>query len=499
MTRVVSLWYEEAMQIHASEVSGGSASELRSLWERSAPALLDRFSLFSFLLAFGVLNHIHTVKGFAPSYSNVGTIVLIGAAAALLIRPSNRFLFTTMSVALAVDVFVQMPAVVNHWLAYGVMAASFSVIALVSARHGGHKGDFYSGAILFAAAGTIVTLWALAAFHKLNEGFFDTVYGCASSHANDLTDLIGLGRPIDGGPISALLIALAISTEAAVPIMLVFRRTRSAGIILAFMFHVVMGINGHQTFSGLTFAAYVPFLPATVLDRLIAPTSTNRSAWRTVQLAGVGLVTLGAMLTLAGRNYTFPEYRRGIYLIVAIVIAAAVAKAWRTQKHEPVSALAAEIGRLDLRARRAAIGITTGLVFLLGLNGLAGYLGAKTQLTVSMYSNLEVSTAEHWNHFIVPPQVRFFGSDADLIEVIEIDHPGAAQLIGVRTDQFEIRREVAPLCGADPIVMQYRAGDSREVFSLEDACESSFGENPAFWERKLLTFRPVIDPNSCQW
>lgn len=477
-----------------------------------APRIHEPFALFAFLMAFGVLNHTHTLGALATNYSithpaKIAETVLELAAIALLFRPSSRRLFMVMSGGIAIAVLLKMPSLVNHWLAFGVMTSAYVALGVATLRQPDTEdrrssiaaGSMYLGAV------AIISVWIFAAFHKLNSGFFDAVHSCAVDHGNDLTDLIGLGRPIDGGPVGAFLIIAAIGTEIAVPILLLVRRQRLLGLALAFAFHTVMAINGHQAFSGLALALYVPFLPAGVWSGFDRDDLWERVAFRYIQIAGMALALGGAVTFLLSSEYKLTQageivpalfYLPGSMLIAAVVYRAVKRSGASGADRSTASSM---LSGLDERMRRSITVISVVMVAAFAVNGVMPYLGLKTQLTISMFSNLRVETEERWNHLLVPQAVNVFGSDDDIIQVTSVDSEDLEWLEGRLMHRLEVRRRVSEECGREPIPMTYEVDGAATITELADACDSEFGATPSILQRKVLRFREVLDPNSCQW
>jgi len=471
--------------------------------DRLAPKVNDPFALFSLLFAFGVLNHTHTLGSITANYSNVGVTLFSIAAVALLIWPSSRRLLVAMSAGVAISVLSKMPSVVNHWLAFGVITLAYLAVATITLRESDREGRraILTAGTMYIGAVAIVCVWAVAAFHKLNSGFFDTVYSCALDHTNDLTRLFGLGRPVGGGFIGWLIIIAAIGTEILVPLFLLLRRRRLFGLALAFGFHLVMAVNGHQAFSGLALALYVPFLPNEIWRGFDPTDIWERITYRYIQLAGMFMAALGAALTLMGSNYNLHWRGRMFYIVGSTLVAAIVFRALRrSQAFDSVeSTMSSLLGKLDDGARRAISVIAIVVVAAFAINGLAPYLGIKSQLTISMYSNLRVESDERWNHLLVPEAVRVFGGDDDMIRVVNIADENIDWLEGKILHRFEVRRRLSAACDGTPIALAYSVDGSSIQTTIADACESEFGQKPSLLQRKLLTFREVVEPNECQW
>ena len=450
----------------------------------------SRSHCFPFLLAFGVLNHTHTLGGLGSSFSvtaipaTFGEALLEISAVGLLIWPSSRRLLMTMSVGIAISVLFKMPSVSNHWLALGVLTLAYIALGLATLREPDAQrrrtaiaaGSMYLGAIV------ILSVWFLAAFHKLNSGFFDAVHSCAVDHANDLTDLFGMGRPVDGGLIGVLLIAAAIGAEISIPFLLLIRRRRMLGLVFVFVFHMVMAINGHQAFSGLALALYVPFLPAEIWSGFDRHDLWERVTYRYIQAAGLFMVLAGGVLYLMDSNYKLQWRGRLFYIVGSIMVAVVVYRAFKRAGASGVaqSTVSSMLSGLDQRMRRTITVISMVVIAAFAINGLSPYLGVKTQLTISMYSNLRVESEERWNHFLVPEAVRVFGNDDDVIRVASIGSQDLEWLEGRLMHRFDVRRRISGVRNGEPIGLRYQVdGSTTCTPKLADACDSEFGDAPS--------------------
>jgi len=154
---------------------------------------------------------------------------------------------------------------------------------------------------------------------------------------------------------------------------------------------------------------------------------------------------------------------------------------------------------LDQRTRRTITVIAMAMIAALAINGFSAYLGVKSHLTISMYSNLRVESEERWNHLLVPEAVRVFGNDDDLIRVASIGSEDLDWLEGRLKHRFEVRRRISEECSGVPIQLRYQVDGSTTFIDLTDACDSEFGDAPSLLQRKLVRFRDVVEPNECQW
>jgi hypothetical protein len=127
------------------------------------------------------------------------------------------------------------------------------------------------------------------------------------------------------------------------------------------------------------------------------------------------------------------------------------------------------------------------------LNGLAPYLGLKTEAAFSMYSNLRTE-GPYWNHLLLPSWLRLAGYQSDLVSIEASTAPElrryreqGEQLVGL-----EFERLVRRLCQGqrEPVAIEYTRNGERR--SVTDACETPpRTAHRATWADRLLVFRPV--------
>ena len=88
-------------------------------------------------------------------------------------------------------------------------------------------------------------------------------------------------------------IGSTLTLEAAIPLLLVFRRTPIAGAALENAFHYLLGVNTYHDFSGMILGLYLLFLPSTFAERVVI-------WWKGLRLRGPLTTVAGRMLVPAG-------------------------------------------------------------------------------------------------------------------------------------------------------------------------------------------------------
>lgn len=161
--------------------------------------------------------------------------------------------------------------------------------------------------------------------------------------------------------------------------------------------------------------------------------------------------------------------------------------------------------------RTAAPGYLWLMVGFIAINGLAPYLGLKTETSAAMYSNLR--TEGGTNNHLFMPALRLTGYQDDLVEITQSDHPVLSGLIKrpylkdrhleprkLLITYFELQRIVSET-DYDFSVSNVRDGAAK-TFVQRDGIpsDSALAARQSLLERKLLLFRPVFagDVSYCQ-
>lgn len=163
--------------------------------------------------------------------------------------------------------------------------------------------------------------------------------------------------------------------------------------------------------------------------------------------------------------------------------------------------LALRQGGARLLDLRGLVGVRSPLLALgpalVCVNGLSPYLGAKTETSFSMYSNLRTEGGAT-NHFLVRKPLRLFGYQEDLVTILESSDPKLQWYAdtGHVMTWFEFREHLGR---RRRIAVRFqRSGEPAQTLTRSD-------EDPRLvpwpsWLRKLLFFRPakVEGPVTCE-
>jgi hypothetical protein len=287
---------------------------------------------------------------------------------------------------------------------------------------------------------------------------------------------------------------MTILIEASLPLLLLVRRTRSAGVLLGIGFHLLMAIAGFTPFSGLAMAMIFLFVPDDFprrLQRCIESLPGSRAAIK--QFAAghsyvVGTLMLLWLLSLTSVSYGWIDTASlrsviyGWFPKIFYLYAAGLGLLF-------VGSLCQGDWLCNTRsAFRFARPTYVAMPVLLVFNGLCPYLGLKTESSFTMYSNLQTE-GDQWNHLLLSPAMRLFSYQDDLVQIIDSDHPTLAESAQEQRQwvPFEFRRFIAE---RPQTMVTYEFRGRVYEHHGETTSPLAFG-SPSVALRKLFWFRQV--------
>lgn len=455
------------------------------------------FAIFSFLFAMAVLYHQARLSDWEVLSIHA---LLTLSALFLLVKPSSVRRFVLVAVALFLDWADHMPVVVNHLWVVAVFGAALLIAMAVALARGldwpRDGGELYRrfGPVL---RNVVILVYLFAAVAKMNDGFFDSDVSCAVAMSDDLLDWAPFDLKADWQHAPAIWGTIAI--ELAIPLLLFFPRTRLVGIAIGLPFHVVLALSGHVPFSGFAVAFYSLFLPLDFPERL------DRLRGRFPPLGRASL-RIGS---LARSPLAFPALAL-VWLFCAVVVTEHARGPFdkaTTASFVPYAAIVGGIAALAIldgrpvvqrqRAFRLTHPAWAIVLLLVVANAISPYLGLKTQVSFTMYSNLQTE-GDQWNHSLVPDSVRVFDLQDDLVRIVDSsdERLDEAAKSGTRFVWHDFRRHM--LDHPDESVTYEQDGRRFAVSRAGD--DPRLSEDETFVERKLLQFRdvPTAEDNGCR-
>jgi len=364
----------------------------------------------------------HYLRPNNPYHVGWPDLFLVICAILVLIRPQNcYFLLATASAFILTYLLGLAPSTEsNHWtLQFLVSITLFASFIIATVKRRSPKIDSREWLRLFRPiiCLLVVMLYLFASLHKLNSRYMSEL-GAApqmyraivySEHMAAFAPLL----PTDDAFIG-ILPQLSILIELAIPIMLLFRRSRLLAILIGIVFHAVLSLRSYPpALDVIVFVAavYIPFLPdasidiirATVLDRLRS--SRWYEPFKSVVLPAILLAVI-----FVPPVYSLPKLPSIEWFSFANLLSAF----WAAYVATYVALLAlliyklraAEYGKAPYAIARAQYPLVSVLV-LAFLVGMSPYLGLKTAGAFTMFSQLETE-GDYSNHWFMPLELQIF-------------------------------------------------------------------------------------------
>jgi hypothetical protein len=467
---------------------------------RAAPAHVFHglaFSVFAFALAVGAL--VHEFQSRIPP----GVAVPVAVAAfAVLLRPSSPARLVLLLGLFVVECVVRLPNPVNHQVLVAILGTTLGVWwlwLLVRAPQAARDPAVLYGRIAPFLRVAFVLTWAFAALAKLNSGFTNPVATCA----------VWILESIPAVQVPQVLAPAAIVgtivLELAVPVLLLFHRTRPWAIVLGFGFHAVSALAGHSWFSGFGWAFYALFLPPVVLARGVVVARRALPARVRALVAAASDRPLMALLVL---SVAWVALRYGV---LALPVPYVVARYWYSIALLMCLVWMGFTGWILYRLRahwlhapgpRATLRVRSPIMWVgiaaLVLNAATPYLGVKTRAAYTMFSNLRTEPG-HWNHLVVPESVRVFDwLDGGDVRFLEVDHPGLAALIADREAGHTL------LLGARRLVAEFPDATVRYTLDGAERVAAPVSADPVLGaplppvQDWYAAIRPYAEGGTCQ-
>jgi hypothetical protein len=447
--------------------------------------------LFGVTWPIAVLFHLAGNTRLAPDW---GRAALGVAAIGLLARPRSCRFAVALAAAVLLNVWLEAPLLSNHFLLHGLVA--LTVLGALTVARG--KTSVAMASMSGPLRLLLLVFYAFAAFAKLNTDFFDPAVSCGVFFLEESARSWGLGGLVEGWASVAQrgVAVLVAAIELAIPVLLVVRRTRAVGVVLALVFHFVLALDrSHQffDFSSVLLVLFLLFLPLDGIERahgrleqlgslLDRRWASGRELLRLVALAGAGLVVLVAS---GPGEWPAPPVLRNVGVVVWLLYGAggvgfavtASRGSWKSDR------------RL-FPAGSARVLLVVPVLAL--LNGLTPYVELKTAASWNMYSNLAVVDGES-NHLLIGSGLPLTDAHERLVEVVAADRVGLDFYIGSdwRVPELMLVDHLADRPGA--VVVGVVDGETVRYEGGEAAARP-------MWQRKTQVFRAVDGqgPVSCQ-
>ncbi|MGH8911188.1 MAG: hypothetical protein ACRDVD_01650 [Acidimicrobiia bacterium] len=411
-----------------------------------------------------------------PDFTLLGLLLaLAGILGTALVVAPRSWMLLALGVVVPATVVLEAPVLGNHWLLAGFDSVGYLLTW-------GRWERFEP-----AARVILLGFYVFAAFAKLNTGYFDPATSCGLFYANQALGEVGVGPFSPGSPIGWVAVWGSALVELSVPLLLLIRRTRVIGVLVAIGFHGLLSLDLAQHFYDFTavlLPLFVLFLDDSYSERFESVGERIRPSLRRV-LVGV-VVLVGSVVTMANvlpvselslRFLGDGSFLWWIPYLVLVVWAAAAS--------------------LQPKALNWRLGpVAAALAMLVALNGLTPYLELKTAYGWNMYSNL-VTVDGQSNHLLVRSTWPLRDGHEDLVRVVSSDDPGlqayADEGYLLPWPSFISYTSAHP----DVAVTYERAGSVVEVTRAGEDSRLS-GPIPWWWRWMPLRAVSASTPDQCQ-
>ena len=473
----------------------------------------DKLALFSLVWAVANVLHFLTFTERVELLHPFSWLVVL-AAGLVIMRPQAVWAFVLMLCCSVANTFDWMPYAPNHiTFEFIINVGMIGALAWVIVRfyhQNGIAAQLDAPAVRESLLETfapfirvsLLLLYFYAVLHKLNWDYFNVDISCSTFL------LQGYSKRLPFLPDSTLVRWLAIwgtiIIEAAIPLFLLFKRTRWTGILLGLGFHFFLSLHPHAglySFSALLFSLYILFTPSDFIENIqrsgrLGVIKVQQWAHK-LRLPCALFIVFLVVLVLGGNgripriNYHLNHVGLFIWfgwgLLLIGLFSLGLISVARTAVRYPAV----------FRVRPVALwAIPLVVVF----NGMNPYLGLKTQTSFSMFSNLRTEGGVS-NHLFIPSSVQLQALQSDLIEIVETDLAGLKdfttnnQLI----TYFELKRIVSEASIDKPTfhVSYIRADKLNTLTVMNGASSDPKLMMPHGWmTAKFVRFRP-IDKGPC--
>ena len=319
---------------------------------------------------------------------------LIALCAILLVRPSLWALYPLLLLALTLLIASYSLRLSNHLIAAWFMGLLLCLDLLFQApeRRGLAPTPFF----LSGVQSVVGLTYALAFLHKLNPEYLAPSLSCGSYLGREYLEYrVNIRHPSLLKIQGFLSIYAVLALEGIIPLLFLFPATRPLGILLAVLLHLPLGLLVHVHFAAVMYAGLTAFVaPGDWPHLLTSAFALSRAKIVLYLLLGL---YIGHRFGSYGYKRRLPAYCHqlffGVYFLAALAVSLTLLRGG------PLPATFSWGGPVQ----RALLLLLT---FAFLMNGLAPYLGLKTNFSFAMFSNLRPNP---WRHLLWRARWRPFG------------------------------------------------------------------------------------------
>jgi len=433
----------------------------------------------------------HSVK--KRELDNDFSLILLSLAGFyLLMNPKSIGRFVAFLLMQFTVIVIYMPYVSNHWIFSGfvcltLLASIFLQIAKEKSFDISRKALWKTFAPIIRIE--LIILYFFVVWHKLNYDFFNPAISCGTDL---IKDTMGIGYLHVPDAILHLNAYATVIIETLIPLMLIFRKTRSLGVLIGLLFHNVIAYNNHNgyyDFSSAIFAIYFLFItPAfsvylrLAISKFLQFKDTVYRQLRTfnpvnvIMIIGIAIFSIGLIM---GVEKFINDYVLIFWTLFSVTYIAIYIKTLLSEKDNT--------DREKLFKVRYPLLLIIPVLLL--VNGFSPYLGFKTENSFAMYSNLRTEAGLS-NHFFMPADIQLFDYQKDLVEInatsdpVLLEYAEKQRLITF----FDLNKRVSTAF-PDYVSYTYKGENHDYVAGQKD--QMGLEKRPHFILRKLLRFRTI--------
>ena len=366
----------------------------------------DVLRLFSYLWAASVLFHVGSYDLWNESWLEVL------AAFAVLCRPGSTVALAVLMALQIGATFPVEPRTPNHAVfAACVCGAFFLGLAAVAVKQRRLAIDRAELFRVFSPAvrWSVITLYVFASFHKLNSDWFDPDVSCGVLFYARQREVFPFLPESNTLAVAGIYASLAF--EIAIPLLLVFRRTRHSGVLTGMVFHWILATNpkgGFYNFSSMLLAVFALFASREFVTDAADRLGQKRLRWASWAVTGIfaayALIGYPFFYDMVPSSRDASRFAWFVYGTATLVVFSALLLRGPRQTGEH---------RRAFVLPQPVLAVIPLLVFL---NGAAPYLGLQTTATWAMFSNLRTEAGRS-NHFLIPAKAQIFDYQRDVVRI----------------------------------------------------------------------------------
>ncbi len=333
---------------------------------------------------------------------------------------------------------------------------------------------------------SVITMYFVSGFHKLNAGFFDITSSCAN-YINATFNEVVFGTAFKTpSPFVRIAQILTILFEMILPFGLLFQNTRKITIGLLAAFHFYMSLCNFSNFSALAgFLLCGCLIDFNLNKKSSEPILKGLRVYIFFVLASVLLSY--AVTRLGILNKSFVRMYNGIVFNIGWVIFFLV-----LLKH---SANTQRFPKLNL----IPVVIVVGIV----LWGIQPYLGLSNAGNLTMFSNLKTEISQS-NHYLVnTKKTKFWNFEEDLVTMVNVPDTlkwgrnGSLQGYQLPLIEFKSQANIWTKKHKENIALTISHND--EIIHIKNLKNSNYSK--VKWWYRYVYFRrlPEDKINECLW